>query len=123
MNVASTAAFSAGPNMSVYYASKSYVLSLTEALHEEYKNRNIKISCLCPGAISTEFQQKSGIEKKAGAERLLMSAKDVADQGVFGLESGKAIIIPGVKNKIIVSFNKVIPRSIARKVILKMNCK
>ena len=58
LNISSTAAFSAGPKMSIYYASKAYVLSLSESLHEEYKDKNIKISCLCPGAFKTEFQKK-----------------------------------------------------------------
>lgn len=123
LNVASTAAFSAGPKMSVYYASKAYVLSFTEALHEEYKDKGVKISCLCPGALKTSFQAKSGIEKKDGAEKLLMDAKKVAIQGVHGLENGKAIVIPGYKNKIAVVLNKFIPKSIARKVILNMNKK
>lgn len=123
LNIASTAAFSAGPRMSVYYATKSYVLSLTESLNEEYSDKNIKISCLCPGAIKTRFQDKSGIEKRPSAEKLLMNPSDVAIQGVKGLDSGKAIIIPGFKNKLIVILNKFMPRYVSRKVVLKMNLK
>lgn len=121
LNVASTAAFTAGPNMSVYYATKAYVLSFTEALNEEYKDKNIKISCLCPGAVSTKFQEKAKIKKKNGADKLLMDAKTVAEIGVNGLQKGKAIIIPGVINKVLVTVNKFMPRSLSRKVVLNMN--
>lgn len=121
LNIASTAAFCAGPKMSVYYASKAYVLSLTEALHEEYKTKNIKICCLCPGALKTDFQKKSGIIKKAAADKLLMDAEKVALEGVLALEKGKAIAIPGSKNKLLGIFNKFIPRSLSRNIILKMN--
>lgn len=63
LNVASTAAFCSGPRMATYYASKAYVLNLTEAIYEEYKAAGIKISCLCPGPVKTSFQDKAGIKK------------------------------------------------------------
>ena len=69
MNVASTAAFCAGPKMATYYASKSYVLSFTEAIYEELKGTGIKVSCLCPGPVSTGFQDKAGIRKKESAKK------------------------------------------------------
>ena len=72
MNVASTAAFCAGPKMATYYASKSYVLSFTEAIYEELKGTGIKVSCLCPGPVSTGFQDKAGIRKKESAKKALM---------------------------------------------------
>ncbi|MPM40589.1 Sulfoacetaldehyde reductase 2 [bioreactor metagenome] len=121
MNVASTAAFCAGPKMAVYYASKAYVLNFTEALHEEVKNSEIKISCLCPGPVKTSFQEKSGIKKSEGAKNTLMSAKDVAEIAYKDFRKGKVIIIPGFKNKLIVTLNKFIPRSLSRKIILMMN--
>lgn len=121
MNVASTAAFCAGPKMAVYYASKAYVLNFTEALHEEVKNSEIKISCLCPGPVKTSFQEKSGIKKSEGVKNTLMSAKDVAEIAYKDFKKGKVIIIPGFKNKLIVTLNKFIPRKLSRKIILMMN--
>lgn len=121
MNVASTAAFCAGPKMATYYASKSYVLNFTEALYEEVKGSNIKVSCLCPGPVKTSFQEKSGIRKKEAAKKALMTAKEVAKIAYRDFKKGKLIIIPGFKNKIIILLNKFIPRSLSRKIILMMN--
>lgn len=121
LNVASTAAYCAGPKMAAYYASKAYVLNLTEALNEEVKNKGVKVSCLCPGAVNTEFQNKAGIKKSESAKKNIMSAKKVAEIAYRDLAKGKTIIIPGVKNKIIVTINKFLPRSVSRKIILKMN--
>ena len=121
LNVASTAAFSAGPKMGIYYASKSYVLSLTEAIHEEVKGKNIRVSCLCPGAVRTSFQNKAGIIKNEKAKSLMMEADEVASIAYKEFSKGKAIIIPGTKNKILVWANKFIPRSLARKIVLYSN--
>lgn len=121
MNVASTAAFCAGPKMATYYASKAYVLNFTEALYEEVKGSNIKISCLCPGAVKTNFQEKSGIRKKEAAKKALMTPEEVARVAYRDFKKGKLIIIPGFKNKVIIIFNKFIPRSLSRKIILMMN--
>ncbi len=121
MNVASTAAFCAGPRMATYYASKAYVLNLTEALNEEVKNKGVKVSCLCPGAVNTGFQNKAGIKKNENAKKNIMSAKKVAEIAYRDLEKGKTIIIPGFKNKILVIVNKFLPRVISRKIIFKIN--
>lgn len=121
LNVASTAAFCAGPRMATYYASKAFVLNLTEAIHEEVKEYGIKISCLCPGPVRTAFQSKSGIIKSESAKKYLMDAKVVARIGYEGFKKGKVIIIPGYKNKVLVIINKFIPRFISRKIVLKTN--
>lgn len=121
MNVASTAAFCAGPKMATYYASKSYVLNFTEALYEELKGSEIKVSCLCPGPVKTSFQEKSGIRKKSAAKKALMTPKYVAEVAYRDFKKGKLIIIPGFKNKLIITLNKLIPRSLSRKIILMMN--
>jgi Short-chain dehydrogenases of various substrate specificities len=121
MNVASTAAFVGGPKMALYYSSKAYVLSLTEALHEEVKSFGVRVSCLCPGPVKTSFQEKSGIKKSEKAKKYLMNVEDVAKEAYLGFFKGKAIIIPGYKNKLLVLGNKLIPRSLSRKIILKSN--
>lgn len=121
MNTASTAAFCAGPKMAAYYASKAYVLNLTEALNEEVRKKGVQVSCLCPGAVNTEFQSKSGIKKSGSAKKNIMSAKKVAEIAYKDLSKGKTIIIPGFKNKMLVLVNKFLPRVISRKIIFKMN--
>ena len=68
LNVASTAAFVGGPKMAMYYSTKAYVLSLTEAIHDEVKDYGIKVSCLCPGPVRTSFQSKAGIKKSESAK-------------------------------------------------------
>ena len=123
LNVASTAAFCSGPRMATYYASKAYVLNLTEAIYEEYKAAGIKISCLCPGPVKTSFQDKAGIKKSKSAKKYLMDAEEVAKICYKDFYKRKVIIIPGFKNKLLVMGNKLLPRSISRKIILKNNLK
>lgn len=121
LNVASTAAFVGGPKMAMYYSTKAYVLSLTEAIHDEVKDYGIKVSCLCPGPVRTSFQSKAGIKKSESAKKYLMSAEDVAKEGYKKFEKNKAIIIPGFKNKLLVIGNKLIPRALSRKIIQMTN--
>ena len=121
MNVASTAAFVSGPKMSLYYSTKAYVLSLTEALYEEGKKYGIKVSCLCPGPVKTKFQEKSGIKKSESAKKCLMDPYEVARIAYYDFNKGKCIIIPGIKNKLLVIANKFAPRSITRKIVALTN--
>lgn len=123
LNVASTAAFCSGPRMAAYYASKAYVLNLTEAIYEECKEFGIKVSCLCPGPVKTGFQGKAGIKKSDAAKKYLMNAEEVAKIAYKEFNKGKLIIIPGMKNKLLVLGNKILPSSISRKIILKINKK
>ena len=123
LNVASTAAFASGPRMATYYASKAYVLNITEAIHEEVKDYGVKISCLCPGPVRTSFQNKAGINKSEQAKKYLMDADIVAQIGYDEFKKGKVIIVPGLKNKILIKANKLLPRYISRKIILKTNNK
>ena len=121
LNVASTASFVAGPRMAMYYSTKAYVLSLTEALYEEARGTGVYIGCLCPGPVKTTFQEKAGIKKAESAKKYLMDASDVAQKAYAGFKKKKAIIIPGFKNKLAVFGGKIAPRSISRKIILKNN--
>lgn len=121
LNVASTAAFCSGPRMASYYASKAYVLNLTEAIYEECKGTGIRISCLCPGPVKTSFQSKAGINKSESAKKYLMDVEEVAKISYKGFKKGKLIIIPGFKNKLLVIGNKFLPNSISRKIIKKTN--
>ena len=87
LNVASTAAFQPGPNMAVYFATKAYVLSFTEALHEEMKPHGVKVSALCPGPTRTEFGDVAGIKSLGQFDRLAMEAEPVVRAGLDGLKA------------------------------------
>ena len=115
-NVASTAAFQPGPWMGVYFATKAYVLSFTEALHEELKPHGVKVSALCPGPTRTEFGAVAGIASLGQFDRLSMEAAPVVRAGLDGLENNRAVVIPGATNKIGAWSTRFAPRSFVRRV-------
>lgn len=124
LNVASTAAFQPGPYMSVYYATKAYVLSLSEGLHEELKPKGVQVSVLCPGATVTEFANTAGMENSRLFSSKLMKpaqAEDVAIYGVRKFMKGKTIIIHGLKNKLLMQGNRFSPRFVVRKIAAYLN--
>ena len=116
LNVASTAAFQPGPNMAVYFATKAYVLSFTEALHEELKPHGVKVSALCPGPTRTEFGEVAGIKTLGRFDRLAMESEPVVRAGLEGLESNEAVVIPGATNKIGAWSTRLAPRSVVRRI-------
>jgi short-subunit dehydrogenase len=116
INVASTAAFQAGPKMAVYFATKAFVLSLTEALHEELKPHGIKVSCLCPGPTRTEFGEVAGFGGNGMFDRVAMESPEVVTAGLEGLDSNKAVVIPGLVNKIGAAATRFAPRATVRKI-------
>jgi short-subunit dehydrogenase len=113
MNVASTAAFQPGPLMAVYYATKAYVLSFSEALANEVARSGVVVSCFCPGATDTGFAKRAGTEdsrlfKKIGA----MNAETVARDGYRGLMSGRTVVISGVQNWLVAESVRFAPRKL-----------
>jgi short-subunit dehydrogenase len=116
VNVASTAAFQPGPKMAVYFATKAYVLSLTEALHEELKPHGIKVSCLCPGPTRTEFGDVAGFGGNGLFDRVAMNAAEVVETGLKGLDSNHAVVVPGWMNKITAASTRFAPRPVVRKI-------
>jgi len=116
LNVASTAAFQPGPWMAVYFATKAYVLSFTEALHEELKPHGVKVSALCPGPTRTEFGAVAGIQSLGQFDRLSMEAGPVVRAGLGGLENNRAVVIPGATNRIGAWSTRFAPRSFVRRV-------
>lgn len=118
LNVASTAAFQPGPLMAVYYATKAYVLSFSEALANELKGTGVTVSVLCPGPTESEFQQVSGMQNvrifKAG---VMMRAAPVADAGYRGLMAGKTVILPGLMNKITPLGARLFPRNFLTSIV------
>ena len=101
LNVASLAAFLPGPGMAVYYASKAYVLSFTEALHHELKGRGVRVTALCPGPVATEFQARAGLQKEN--RMLALSAARVARIGYRGFMRGDRVVVAGMRNRIVAS--------------------
>jgi short-subunit dehydrogenase len=121
LNVGSLAAFQPGPNLAVYFATKAYVLSYTEALAEEISNPDIKISCLAPGPVRTEFGEKSDLEDSLLFKVSLMDSEPVVKAGYEGFRKGKVIVIPGLKQQIVPLLNRFTPRSMVRKIAKKLN--
>jgi len=121
LNVASTAAFQPGPGMAVYYATKAFVLSLSEALHEETKPYGVKVSALCPGPTRTEFGDIAGFSKSAALTRVSMDAEPVVRKGLEALEANKAVVITGALNRAVAFSTRLAPRSIARKIAGALN--
>jgi uncharacterized protein len=116
LNVASTAAFQPGPNMAVYYATKAYVLSFSEALHHELKDSGIKVSALCPGPTHSEFSDVADSHSPT-LERMKMPAAPVVEAGLDGLDRNKAVVIPGFRNKVGAQLSRVLTRAAMRRII------
>ena len=122
MNVASMAGFVAGPYMSVYYATKAFVLSHSIALAQEVKGSGVIISALCPGPTKTDFQRRAKIaESKLFKKPRSMSSMDVAKAGYKGLMKGKLIVVPGFSNKVIRLASKIGPRAMLARVAGRLN--
>lgn len=115
INVASTASFQPGPGMAVYFATKAFVLSFSEALHEELKPAGVSVSALCPGPTETEFGAVAGFEPKGAFEKFGMQAEPVVDAGLAGLKRNQAVVVPGVANKIGAQASRFLPRALIRK--------
>lgn len=116
LNVASTAAFQAGPRFAVYSATKAYVLSFTEALHEEVLEHGIHVSCLCPGPTATEFGSVAGFTHGEKIDKVTMSAEEVVRLGLRGLDDNRAVVITGALNRLGTMIVKFAPRGPVRKV-------
>ena len=116
LNVASTAAFQPGPKMAVYFATKAFVLSLTEALHEELKPHGVSVTCLCPGPTRTEFGEVAGFGGNGMFDRVAMESPEVVKAGLEGLDRNHAVVVPGVVNKIGAASTRFAPRSVVRKI-------
>jgi len=112
LNLASTAAFLPGPWMSVYFATKAFVLSFSEAINYELKPSGITATTLCPGPTESEFKTRAGSQRSRLFEKLLMDAPTVARAGYEGMMKGKAVVIPGLYNKMIPVASRLSPRPV-----------
>lgn len=110
LNVASIAGFVPGPGMAVYYASKAYVLSLSEALHQELGKKGVRVTALCPGPVPTEFQLRAGFKPGFDSVVLNVPPAEVARQAYQGLMNSKRLVIPGLGVKAVPFLLRFFPR-------------
>ncbi len=114
LNVASTAAFQPGPWMAVYYASKAFVLSFSEALHEEVKGQGVSVSALCPGPVHTEFGGLAGMDDIAMFDRVARPADKVVRDGLAAIAANHAVKVSGFANALAAGSVRFAPRSLVR---------
>ena len=111
LNVASLAAFLPGPGMAVYYASKAYVLSFSEALHHELAGLGVRVTALCPGPVATGFQARAGLQRH-NPRMLALSASRVARIGYRGFMRGERVVVAGIPNRIVASLLRFMPHGL-----------
>lgn len=122
VNIASTAAFVPGPWMAAYYASKAYVLSLSEALATEMEGTGVTVTVVCPGPTATEFQGRAKMtQSKLFTMVSPMTALAVAQDTYKGMMSGKRVVIPGTSNQILAGTSRLIPRSVTASLVARLN--
>lgn len=121
LNVASLAGFTPGPGMAVYYATKAYVLSFSEALADELRGTGVTVTALCPGPTRTGFQAGARMEGvRLLKSPLVMDAATVARAGHDGLRCGKTIVIPGLANKLLAQSIRFTPRALVTRIVRKL---
>ena len=116
LNVASTAAFQPGPGMATYFATKAFVLSFSEALHEEVAKAGVRVTALCPGPTATEFGAVAGFKGNGMFDRLSATSAKVVAAGLKALDANRAVAIPGLVNKLGAQGQRLFPRAVVRKV-------
>ncbi len=114
LNVASTAAFQPGPWMAVYYASKAFVLSFSEALHEEVRGKGVRVACLCPGATKTEFADLADMGETRLFKMFAGDADAVVRDGLAALKANRAVAVSGMVNAVMAGAIRFTPRGLAR---------
>lgn len=115
LNVASLAAWVPGPNMAIYFASKAYLRSLSDALHHEAKGRGVGVTVLCPGPVDTDFFNAGGLR---GGRRML-PASDVARIGWDGMMAGRRTVIPGAQGKLLAAATSLLPRALLLPIVAR----
>lgn len=121
LNVASTAAFQPGPLMSVYYATKAYVLSLSEALANEWEEHGVQVMALCPGATKTGFSDAAELQQSKLFQSGVMTVEEVVDEAYKQMaDQKKVVIIPGVKNRLLAGSIRFMPRKMVTNIVRKV---
>lgn len=121
LNLSSVAAFSAGPDMSVYYASKAFVLSFSESIAEEVKGTGVTVTALCPGPTATGFEKSASMGSGSAMFKKAASAADVAADGIKAMEHGSVLCYQGLFTKFMNIGSRLLPRSLTRKFAKRMN--
>src|SRR5262249_52819330 len=121
LNVASVAAFLPGPHMAVYYASKAYVLSFSEALHAELAPPGVRRCVLCRGPVPTEFQSRAGVKHGRAPSLLERTADEVAEAGYRGLKEGRRMVVPGFGNRLVTILAPLGPRGLVLRAMNRFN--
>ncbi len=121
LNVASTASFQPGPMMAVYYATKAYVLSFSEAIAEELRGTGVTVTALCPGPTATDFTRVAGMANSRLHRRFAADAKSVAEKGYRALMKGKRLLVPGMINKLTAVSVRFSPRGLVTRIVKGMN--
>lgn len=121
LNVASLAAFTAGPNLAGYYASKAHVLSLSEAVAESLSDTGVTVTALCPGPVDTEFHERAGMADSVIGSTDSLTSAAVARAGYRGAMAGETVVIPGLTNKVLYLLARLSPRVIRRKAAAYIN--
>jgi short-subunit dehydrogenase len=119
MNVSSLGAFAPGPYMATYCATKSFVLSFSEAIAEEVRGTGVQVLCVCPGFTRTEFQDKADVDVSTIPSFAWMSAEEVADQAVRGIGHGP-VLVNGLMNSMMARVTKVVPHSMLNRLVSTM---
>jgi short-subunit dehydrogenase len=121
LNVASAAAFFPGPLMAVYYASKAYVVSFSEALAEELRGSGVTVTALCPGPVHTGFAARAAMEETRVFRRGVLPAETVAEAGYRGLVRGKRVVIPGRGFSALIAVSRLLPRGMLARAVRRNN--
>ena len=117
MNVASTAAFQPGPLMSIYYATKAFVLSFSEAIDEELRNTGVTVTCLCPGATATGFHETAGVTNSRLLTKFgVQKAEDIGRAGYESMMRGERVAVVGLRNKIMIQAERLGPRKLITRI-------
>lgn len=121
LNVASTAAFQPGPMMAVYYASKAFVLSFSEALWEEARGTGVKVSCLCPGPTASKFRERAGTGRtRLGKSSKVMASAPVARMAYTAFRNNTRVVVTGATNKATIAAARMLPRGQVLKIVRGM---
>jgi short-subunit dehydrogenase len=122
VQIASVAGFMPGPMSSVYYASKGFVVSHSEALRHELRGTNVTVTLVCPGPVATEFQRSSGVTGAMGGA-VMMSDVDVAEDAVAAAMAGRFLVVPGFPNRLLVALTAILPRRLTAALVDRLQKK
>ncbi len=123
LNISSLAGFQPGPLMSIYYSTKAFLISFTEAIARENKGSNVKISVLCPGVVNTNFRKSVCANKEAKIKSMNSNPREVAQCGIRKMRKGKIVCLPSFSCKFLAFLPRIVPRSTARNIVYNIQVK